>query len=98
MASLAKVIVSCMYENIVDDEVFHKDVLKIIVFCVRKLVEDKKHYFDINLMEKDFIQLLLAEIAERSDAKQYAKIIARNTILEIAKLDHAIDFKPSEED
>lgn len=38
LASLAKVIVSCMYENIVDDEVYHKDVLKIIVFCVRKLV------------------------------------------------------------
>lgn len=37
-------------------------------------------------------------MAERGDAKQYAKIIARNTILEIAKLDHAIDFRASEED
>jgi hypothetical protein len=36
--SLAKVIVSCMYENIVDDDVFNKDLIKIIIYCVKKLI------------------------------------------------------------
>lgn len=34
-----------MYENIVDDDVFNKDLIKIIIYCLKKLIEDKKHYF-----------------------------------------------------
>lgn len=60
--SLIKVIVNSMYDNIVDDNVFNKDLIKIIIFCVKKIVEDKKHYFDINLQETGFMQLILAEI------------------------------------
>lgn len=43
--SLAKVIVNSMYENIVDDDVFNKDLLKIVVFCLKTIIEDKKHFF-----------------------------------------------------
>lgn len=34
LASLFKTIVNSMYENIVDDDVFHKDLIKIITFCL----------------------------------------------------------------
>jgi hypothetical protein len=43
MGSLAKVIISSMYENIVDDDVYHKDILKIVIFCIRELIEGKQH-------------------------------------------------------
>jgi hypothetical protein len=70
-----------MYENIVDDDVYSKDILKIIAYCIKKVIEDKKHYFDINLQERGFLQLLLGEVSERNDCKQYSKQIAKNTIL-----------------
>ena len=38
-----------MYENIVDDDVFKKDLLKIIVFCMKKVTAKKNHY-EINFL------------------------------------------------
>lgn len=45
LVSLAKTIANSMYENVVDDDVFNKDILKIIAFCLKKEISDKKHYF-----------------------------------------------------
>lgn len=97
-SSLFKVIVNSMYENIVDDDVFNKDLIKLIVFCLKKTIADKKHYFEINFQEENLIQLFLCEITERSDTKNYAKQVIKNTLLEIAKIDHVIDFRKNEED
>lgn len=58
-ASLMKVIVNSMYENIVDDDVFNKDIIKLLVFCIKKATSDKKHYFDINFQEESLVHLLL---------------------------------------
>lgn len=44
------------------------------------------------------IQLFLSEITERSDTKNYAKQVIKNTLLEIAKIDHVLDFRRNEED
>jgi hypothetical protein len=87
-----KVIVGSMYENIVDDDVFNKDILKILIFCIKNIVEDKKHYSEINLQKEGLNIMILNEIIERNDIKYYAKQIIRNTLLEVAKLDHAIQF------
>lgn len=35
MNSLANVIVSSMYDNIADDDVYSKDLLKIVAFCIK---------------------------------------------------------------
>ncbi len=90
MTSLAKVIVSSMYENIVDDDVYNKDILKIIIFCIRHLIEGKQYPSEVSLLEKGFVQVILAEMIERTDAKQYAKRVGRNSLLEIAKIDHSL--------
>jgi hypothetical protein len=60
MASLARVIVSSMYENIVDDDVYNKDLLKIVAFCIRRLTEGKQHPSEVSLLEKGFVQVILA--------------------------------------
>lgn len=81
MTSLAKVIVNSMYENIVDDDVYNKDILKIVFFCIRELIEGKLYPKEINLLEKGFLQTILAEMIERTDTKQYAKRVGRNALL-----------------
>jgi hypothetical protein len=50
----------------VDDDVYNKDILKIIAFIWRNIVKDKKHYFDINFLEESFSKLILSELIERS--------------------------------
>ena len=40
--------------------------------------------------------MILKELIERHDTKNYAKQIIKNTLLEIAKIDHSIDFKGNE--
>lgn len=42
--------------------------------------------------------MILKELIERHDTKNYAKQIIKNTLLEIAKIDHFIDFKGNEQD
>ena len=44
-------IIWSMYENIVDDDIFRKDLLRIIVFCIRRVASRKKHYFEIDFQE-----------------------------------------------
>ena len=66
VAPLFKSIVGSMYENIVDDDVFQKDLLKIIVFCVRRVTANKKYHFDINFQEETLSNLVLSEVIERS--------------------------------
>ncbi len=98
LVPLAKAIANSMYENIVDDDVFNKDLLKIIAFCLKKEIADKKHYFEINFHEENFSQLILHEVIERGEIKSYAKQLIKNTLLEIAKVDHVIDFRSNDED
>ena len=90
-------IIWSMYENIVDDDLLRKDLLRIIVFCIRRVANRKKHYFEIDFQEEGLPNLLLREIVERIEVKTYAKQVIKNTLLEIAKLDHTIDFKQEEQ-
>jgi len=52
-------VVGSMYENIVDDDIFKKDLLRIIVFCLRKVADKKRHYFEVDFQEEGIPNLLL---------------------------------------
>jgi hypothetical protein len=98
VGSLFKSVVSSMYENILDDDPFHKDLLKLILFCLKKVTAEQKHYFEINFQQEGLYHLILTEVLERSEIKNYAKQVVKNTLLEIAKVDHLIDFRQTEEE
>ncbi len=46
--SICKVIVNSMYENLVDDDVYNKDILIIIKYVLDSIVSSKKHYYEID--------------------------------------------------
>ena len=69
-----------MYENIVDDDLFNKDLLKLVVFCARKIASKKGASF-VNFEDEGLSNILLGEIIERSEVKSYAKKVVRNTLL-----------------
>ena len=70
-----------MYENIVDDDIFRKDLLRIIAFCIRRVADRKKHYFEVDFHEEGLANLLLRELVERPEVKTYAKQVIRSTLL-----------------
>lgn len=93
-----KAVVNSMYQNIVDADVFNKDLVKILTFCLRKVVGDNKHYYQIDFNEESLSHLLLSQFIERSEIKNYAKQVTKATLMEIVKIDHVIDFKKEEND
>ena len=59
LAPIFRSVVGSMYENIVDDDIFRKDLLRIVVFCIRRIFLGKKHYFEIDFQEEGLPNLLL---------------------------------------
>ena len=98
LSSLLRCVAQSMYDNIVDDNIFSKDILKILIFCFKKLTPEKKHYFELNFQEDSIYTQVLRQVLERNEIKQYSKQIIKNTLLEIAKVDHPLDFKEPPED
>lgn len=82
-----------MYENIVDDDIYNKDVFIILNDCFKLIVGTAKWYTDIKLNEdKSIAGYIVREFLEKSEIKAYSKQILKNMVLEISKIDHELSF------
>jgi hypothetical protein len=91
--SVVKVIVHSMYENIVDDDIYNKDIFIILNECFKLIVSTAKWYTDIKLVQdKSIAGMIVREFLEKTEIKNYSKQILRNMVLEVSKIDHEVSF------
>ena len=87
-----------MYENVVDDEIGHKDILKLLDGLIREIVASKKLVEQVTFQDSGLIHYILRVFTQKSEYSSYATSIIKSTLLELAKIDRLIDFTLFEED
>lgn len=89
LESIVKSIVHSMYENIVDDDIYNKDLFFIINQAFKLIVNNAKNYQDVKLkQDKTIAALIVKEFLKKPEILHYSKQLIRNMLLEISKIDH----------
>lgn len=71
-----------MYENIVDEDIYNKDIFIILNECFKLIVGSAKWYTDIKLSDdKSIAAMIVREFLEKTEIKNYSKQILRNMVL-----------------
>lgn len=93
---VARVIVDSMFENVVDDDIGHKDILRLIDGIMGELVSPIRKIEELTFSSGLLVHVIRV-MTERAEFHSYAAHIVRGTLLELAKLDRPIDFTLIEE-
>ena len=93
LLGIIRIIVGSMYENIVNEEIFEKNVIFLLGDLLQFIVESEEHFYDYKFDSETFPYLVLKEYIAKPEFSSYAKQATKNTVLEIAKHDRIIDFK-----
>ena len=76
--------------------------MKIVGYCLRVWSEEGRSLESaigmLEDQEEGMVQVVLGELVERHDSKGYARQLIKSTLLEIAKVDHLIEFGASKAD
>ena len=88
-----------MYQNIVDDDIYNKDIFIILDQCFNLIVGTARSYTDVKIKQDNSIcALIVKEFLKKTEIQNYAKQVVRNMVLEISKIDHEVAFARDETD
>lgn len=76
-----KSIIGSMYENIVNDEIFEKDLIFLIGDVIELIVKSKEHFYEYNFNENSLPCEILKQFTQKLEFMNYAKQITRSTLL-----------------
>ena len=66
LLGIIKIIVGSMYENIVNDEIFEKDVIFLLGDVIKLIVESEEHFYADKFDSDTFPYLILTEFIKES--------------------------------
>lgn len=90
--SLSKLIVNNLYENLVEEQIYNKDVMFLMVDLIDIVIGGSAKAADVSFLTKKVSCKILKEFTQREEIKRYCQNVLRTTLLAIAKVDQVLDL------
>lgn len=86
-SSLGKLIVNGLYENLVEEQIYYKDIMFLMVDVLDIIIAGSTRAADISFQPRSVSTRVLKEFTQREEIKRYCQAVLLPTILAIAKID-----------